>query len=304
MNLEQIETFLTVYQNGSYKKAAELLYLPQPTVSHRISQLEKEIGKSLLIRGRGKVRLTEEGKAFLPHARRIMGAIQEGKEAVERVSAGETGKLSIGCNNSFAAYVLPDVMDSFTDDYPHVSIKVYCYASNELVRLMKNQTFQLGVTRYTSNDSELVYRPIHSEQTMLFVSPEHPFAKLKKVPLGDILKEPIVTYPKETQYRQMIDMTLAQYNCPYKPKYETNNLALIKHFLMRNAGVFLSGGVYMRREVESGELVQLEIEHNPFPLSQVFVVYRKGEMNSLDALFIRHFEERINQGAGLTRMVR
>lgn len=295
MNLEQISTFLTVYQSGSYKKAAELLYLPQPTVSHRINQLEKELGKSLLIRGKGKVRLTEEGKAFLPYARRILGTLKEGQEAVERVGEGLKGKLSIGCNNSFAAYILPDVMESFSKDYPHVSIKVYTYASSELVRLMKNQHFQLGITRYTSNDSNLTYRPVLSEKAMLFVSPEHRFAKRKSVTLEEILQEPILTYPKETQYRNMIDVTLNQFNLTYQAKLETNNLQLIKHFLKRNAGVFLSGSAYMLQEINDKELVQLEIEDNPFPLSQVFVTYRENELHSLDYLFIKHFEDRINR---------
>lgn len=295
MNLEQISTFLTVYQSGSYKKAAELLYLPQPTVSHRINQLEKELGKSLLLRGKGRVKLTEEGKAFLPYARRILGALKEGMEAVEQVGEGATGKLSIGCNNSFAAYILPDVMESFANHYPHVSIKVYTYASSELVRLMKNQHVQLGITRYTSNDSGLTYRPILSEQTMLFVSPEHRFAKRSSVTLEEILQEPMLTYPKETQYRKIIDVTLNQFNLSYHPKLETNNLQLIKHFLKRNIGVFLSGSAYMTKEIKEKELVQLEIEHNPFPLSQVFVAYRDNELHSLDYLFIKHFEEQLNQ---------
>ncbi|MBB6734124.1 LysR family transcriptional regulator [Cohnella zeiphila] len=294
MNLEQISTFLAVYQSGSYKKAAEQLYLPQPTVSHRVNQLEKELGKSLLIRGKGRVKLTEEGKAFLPYARRIMGTLKEGQEAVERVSEGSTGKLSIGCNNAFAAYILPDVMDSFIGDYPHVSIKVYTYPSSELVRLMKSQHFQLGITRYTSNDSGLIYRPVLSEETMLFVSPQHRFANRRSVTLEEILCEPMLTYPKETQYRNMIDVTLAQHSLTYRPKLETNNLLLIKHFLLRNAGVFLSGSSYMSKEVNNRDLIQLEIEHNPFPLSKVFVAYRENELHSLDYLFIKHFESRLN----------
>jgi DNA-binding transcriptional LysR family regulator len=294
MNIEQITTFLSVYQSGSYKMAAELLYLPQPTVTHRINQLEKELGKTLLIRGKGKVALTEEGKAFLPHARNVLGALQEGKEAVERVRSGAGGKLSIGCNNSFAAYVLPEVMSSFSELYPSVSMKVYCYSSLELVRLMKNQQFQLGITRYRSNDSGIVYRPVFSEEMMLYVSPSHKFASEKSLPLQTILKEPLVSYPKDTQYRKMLDATVSQYDVNYQVKVETNNLQLIKHFVRTNAGVFLSGGVYMQKEIREKELVQIKIEHNPFPLSQVFVVHKESELNSLDSLFIRHFENALN----------
>jgi DNA-binding transcriptional LysR family regulator len=294
MNLDQITTFLTVYKLGSYQKAAEHLFLPQPTISHRISHLERDLGKSLLIRGKGKVKLTEEGKAYLPHARKILAALQEGKEAVEKVGVGAKGKLAIGCNNSFAAHVLPDVMDSFTEYYPHISLKVYCYDSNELVTLMKNQLIQLGITRYTSNDSQINYRLIHKEETMVYVSPQHHLAKRKSVSLAEILKEPLITYPKETQYRKIIDVILNHCNLTYHTKRETNNLQLIKHFLKRNAGVFFSGSLFMRKEIMEKEVIELEIENNPFPSSQIFVAYRDGELNSLDHLFIKHFEEQIN----------
>jgi DNA-binding transcriptional LysR family regulator len=293
MNLEQISTFLSVYQIGSYTKAAELLYLPQPTISHRISQLEKDLGKSLLIRGKRSVTLTEEGKAFLPHAQRILGALQKGKEAVERIGLGATGTLSIGCNNSFA-HALPEIMDSFTAEYPHISIKVYCYPTKELIRMMKNQVFQLCITRYASNDSEIVYRPVHSEQTKLFVSPEHHFANRGVVSLDEISKEPLITFTNVSQYRKIFDLTLSQFNLTYQAKYETNNLQLMKHFVKRNMGVCLAGNLSMRNEVKQKELVQLEIEHNPFPSTQIFVACLDRELNSLDYLFIKHFEEGIN----------
>jgi DNA-binding transcriptional LysR family regulator len=293
MNLEQISTFLSVYQIGSYTKAAELLYLPHPTISHRISQLEKDLGKSLLIRGKRSIKLTEEGKAFLPHAQRILGDLQKGKEAVQRIGQGATGTLSIGCNNSFA-HALPEIMDSFTAEYPNISIKVYCYPTKELIRMMKNQLFQLCITRYTSNDSEIVYHPVQNEQTKLFVSPEHHFANRGCVSLDEISKEPLITFTSVSQYRKIIDLTLSQFNLTYQAKYETNNLQLMKHFVKRNMGVCLVGNLSMRKEVEQKELVQLEIEHNPFPSTQIFVACLNKELNSLDYLFIKHFEEGIN----------
>lgn len=294
MNIEHIVTFLKVYQVGSFQQAANQLYLPQPTVSHRISQLEKEVGNTLLIRGKGKVRLTDEGKAFLPYARSIIGAFQEGKEAVGQVKEGTTGKLSIGCNSSFASCILPHVMDSFNSKHANVSIKVYCYSTSELVRLMKSRTFQLGITRYTSNDSDLNYRLVYSEPMMLYVSPQHRFANYKRIGLEEILQEPLITYHKDAQSRKLIDVTLNQLNLTYKPKFESNNLSLLKHFNQMNVGVLFSGPSYMKSEVKKNELVQIEIEHNPFPLSQLFILYREDELSSLDQLFIRHFEDEIN----------
>lgn len=300
MKLDQIHTFVTVYKMGSYQKAAESLFLPQPTISHRISQLEKELGKTLLVRGRGGARLTEEGKAFLPHAQNIVAELKEGREAVENVGLGAAGKLSIGCNNSFAGHVLPHIIDSFTRQYPHISVGVYSCQSKELMLLMKNHSFQLCFTRYTSNDSGIAYRPVYSEQTKALVSPAHRFARETSVPLKEILKEPLITYPKNTGFRKKIDAVLDQHADAYQVKYETNNILLIKHFLRQNAGVFLSGQLYMLKELRDKELVQVEIEDNPFLLNHVFAAYREGELNSLDHLFVKHFKESISKITAMT----
>lgn len=295
MNLDQVITFLKVYQIGSFQEAANQMYLPQPTISHRITQLEKELGKTLLIRGKGKVRLTEEGKAFLPYARQIIGAIQEGRNAVTSVENGSIGKLSIGCNNSFANCILPGVLDSFITDYPKIALKVNCYASNILTRLMKQREIQLAITRYASNDRGIEYRSIYVAPVDLIVSPEHRFANRKQIALEEILDETFITYQKDTQYRDVFDITINQFNRTYVTKFETNNLNLIKHFISKNVGIHLSSSIYMRDEIERKELVQIKIEPNPFPISQVFIAYLKDELNSIDQLFIKHFEDRINQ---------
>lgn len=294
MNLEQITTFLHVYQIGSFQETAARMYLPQPTISHRITQLEKELGKALLIRGKGRVRLTEEGKAFLPYARHILGSLQEGMDAVASVEQGSIGKLTIGCNNSFASCVMPEVLTSFLNEYPKVALKVQCYSSTTLVRLMKQREIQLAITRYSSNDREIEYRSVYSEPTELIVSPRHPFAKRQKVDVEEIFKETFITYQKDTQYREILDSTLSQIQLNYTTKIETNNLSLIKHFIKQNVGVHLSGSLYMRSELASKELVRVKIDRNPFARTQVFIAHLKGEAGSLEQLFMRHFEKQIN----------
>ncbi len=287
MNIEQILTFLQVYHLGSFQEAANQMYLPQPTISHRITQLEKNLGKTLLIRGKGKIRLTEEGKAFLPYAREIIGALDEGREAVNRVRTG-SGKIAIGCINSFISTVLYNVLDTFTLNYPEVSLKIDTYASTKLVQLIKHRDIQLAITRYASNDSSLIYKTVYSEPMTLIVSSKHKLAKHNKVTLDNLLNEPLITYQKHTQYRTMLDNSINQYHKAYKPKYETNNLALIKHFIKENAGVHVSGKLYMKEELEKKELVSLEIEANPFPQSKVYIAYLEGD-HSLEHLFIDHF---------------
>ena len=295
MNLEQISTFLQVYQCGSFQEASLQLYLPQPTVSHRIAHLEKELGKTLLIRSKGAVRLTEEGKAFLPYARNILGALQEGREAVLRVDKGEIGKLSLGCYTSITNCLMPHVLDDFRSDYPNIPIKIFSFSSAALVRMIKHSEIQLAITRSTSNDPSLIFQNVFTEPNYAILSSSHRLAKRKKVTLEELLQEPFVTFQKKTQHRNMLDVTLNQHNLVYKTSVETNSLELIKYFLKRNAGVHVSGTIYMHEEIRRKELVPVEIESNPFPLSRIFMVRLKGKMSNVETVFSQFLIRKIQK---------
>ncbi|TDF98565.1 LysR family transcriptional regulator [Paenibacillus piri] len=294
MTLEQIITFVAVYRLGSYSKAAESLYLPQPTVSHRVKQLERELGKPLLIRGKGGILLSEEGNAFLPYALNVLNSVERGREAVERLKQGLNGKLSIGCNNSFAASVMPSILESFIHAYPDIAIQVHCYSTQDQIKLMKNKQFQLGITRYATNDPWLTFRLLYATPVHAIVSARHPFAKRGSIRIQDLLKERLIVYQNDTLYRKTLDLTFNSLNLQYDIQYETNNLQLIKQMVHCNRGIFLSCPLFMQGELASGDIVALTIERNPFPQSQVFLMYNEEEMNSLDYLFFRHFESCMN----------
>ena len=96
MELSHLETFLQVAELGSLSRAAESLGLTQPTLSARIQTLERDLGQRLFERrGRG-VRLTEAGRALVPHAERTIFALREGREAVALSNNPTRGRLRIG----------------------------------------------------------------------------------------------------------------------------------------------------------------------------------------------------------------
>src|SRR4029078_9276525 len=88
MDLGRLAAFVRVARTGSISKAAEPLFVPQPAVAARLQTLERDLGVPLLIRSRHGSRLTEAGRAFLPHAQHAMSVVDRGSEAVEEVRAG------------------------------------------------------------------------------------------------------------------------------------------------------------------------------------------------------------------------
>jgi DNA-binding transcriptional LysR family regulator len=82
MQIERIETFLEVARTGNVTRAAHALGLSQPALTERVQALERELGTDLFVRTRRGVRLSDAGRGFLPHAERVLAAVDEGRRAV------------------------------------------------------------------------------------------------------------------------------------------------------------------------------------------------------------------------------
>jgi DNA-binding transcriptional LysR family regulator len=299
MNEDNVRTFLTVYRLKSYIKAAEELFLPQPTVSYRIMKLENELGKQLLIRGKGEVRLTEEGRAFLPYAMNVVEAMDLGRGAMESLKEGMQGDLDIGIANTFCSYLLPDVIHSFIQKYPKTQITVRSHESLEVIEAVKNKNYQIGVTRFAIYDRQMTFRLIKSESLYAIVANGHPLVNEPSVSMEMLLKEPLILFPQGSQLRDTIDMCLNGSGYPYEIKYKTNNMELIKSLIINHNCISFFAPSYVLKELESKELIKLPITNNPFPARQSFIVYRKNELNSLDQIFIEHLLQHIDLNTNL-----
>ena len=108
MELRHLHYFLSIAETSSFTRAAASLHVTQPTLSHQIRQLEREIGKPLFDRmGRG-VRLTEPGKVLQDYARRAIKEIQSGLRAVAELDGLVHGKLAVGVFRTYSSSPLPE----------------------------------------------------------------------------------------------------------------------------------------------------------------------------------------------------
>ncbi|MCA9844854.1 MAG: LysR family transcriptional regulator, partial [Dehalococcoidia bacterium] len=133
MELAQLEAFLQVAHHRSFSRAAEALFLTQPSVTARIQSLERELGERLFERSGRSVSLTDAGIAFIPHAQRALTAVQEGADAIDAVRHGEVGSIRIGASSSIGTYNLPDVLERFRDIRPGVHVNLTTGQTEEVV---------------------------------------------------------------------------------------------------------------------------------------------------------------------------
>ncbi|MFJ9862706.1 LysR family transcriptional regulator [Streptomyces sp. NPDC101165] len=131
MSLRQMEYFLTVVEEASFTRAAELLHVTQPALSHQIKALEKTVGGDLLERMPRGVRLTPMGRAFLPHAELAVRSAAQARRAARAAAGAEGGELHIAALHSIAVGALPDVFARWRTAHPRVLLRLHEYATSE-----------------------------------------------------------------------------------------------------------------------------------------------------------------------------
>ena len=146
MEFPQLEAFLEAANRGSFRRAADALYLSQPSISARVQTLEEEFGVVLFHRTARGVRLTDMGRTFLPFAQRSMETLRRGKEVLESVRQTSAGILNMATARVIGTYVLPETLHKFHKRYPDANLHIKVGGSSEVLQMVVDEQVQLGLS--------------------------------------------------------------------------------------------------------------------------------------------------------------
>ena len=194
MELDQLKTFLTVAELGTFSRAAIRLSSTQPMLSRKIKLLELELGTELFHRtGRGVV-LSEGGKLLEQYARGILDTAESAKTAIQALGASPVGQVTIGMPSSIATVLAIELVQEFRRAFPNVSLKVMEGYSGHVLEWLTTARLDVAVLYDTPNLKGKTLRtdPILSDELFLIGSPKDPArigngpvqsARLAEVPL-------------------------------------------------------------------------------------------------------------------------
>src|SRR5260370_11394199 len=137
IQLAQAEGFLEVARRGSVSRAAEALFITQPTLTARLQGLERELGTPLFLRTPHGMRLTDAGRAWVPFAERALRALVDGRGALEQVMTASAGQLMIAAAPAGPTYVLPPLLEVRVATHPTVEGSVRTSHSQDAADLLR-----------------------------------------------------------------------------------------------------------------------------------------------------------------------
>lgn len=161
-----------VYKERSFTKAAQNLYISQPSLSARIKKIEEIIGEPLFDRSTTPLQLTEVGKVYIEAAEEITQIEQRVENYINDLAGLKTGNLAVGASTLFAAYVVPSLITQFNQRFPDVHIQLIEGNTAELEEMLGSNTLDFVIDNY-HYDSILYNKELYCEENILLAVPKH-----------------------------------------------------------------------------------------------------------------------------------
>lgn len=207
MNLYHLRYFVTLAHLEHYTKAAEILAITQPSLSHAISSLEKELGVKLFEKDGRNVALTKCGQAFLTDVEQSLEMLDSSVNKLKMTGLGE-GRIDIGMLRNLSSTV-PKFVKDFLDSNPNKDVHFHFHTSTgltpDIVRGLKERQYDIAFCSMMDNEPLIEFTPISRQELVLIVPKGHPLEDRDSIDLHETLSYPQVIFSKQSSLRPVID---------------------------------------------------------------------------------------------------
>lgn len=264
MDVAAIEAFLGVARLGGFTRAAEALHLSQPALSRRIGLLEHELGQAVFERDRKGARLTDAGRAFLPHAEAALASLHDGAAAVEALARGDAGRLTIAIVGTLASTDLTARLRRFRDEHPRVHLLLRTGNSAEVSGLVRRGEATLGLRYFADSAPDVVSRTLYREPLFVVAAAGHPLERGRRVPVERLRGESWVAFPSRRNARvdpfgKVVDQALAAAGLEGAKRVLIDSLTAQKRLVEAGFGLALVPESSVREELALQTLRRLDV---------------------------------------------
>jgi DNA-binding transcriptional LysR family regulator len=261
MDVPRLEAFLEIARLGSMRSASRSLHLGQPALSARIATLEDEIGARLFERTKRGVRLTLAGRALLPHAERVMEALEAGRSAVSQVEQGDEGELVLAAESAVNASLVPELLARLRRYHPGVHLYVHTGTTERIVELVTFGSARLGLVRETRQirDPRLVVTPLYEEELLLAARPEHPFVAEGPIPMSRLADATLIFFDRASDDYELTQSLLKEGDVTPYGVIEVDSVDTARRLTARGLGVSLLPSTAVMPEIEAGRLAPVAL---------------------------------------------
>jgi LysR family hydrogen peroxide-inducible transcriptional activator len=192
MEFQQLRYLSAIVDTGSFTRAAERCHVAQPSLSQQISRLEDELGAKLFDRLGRSVRLTEAGRAFLPHARTALEQAELARDEVLGRRRQARGAVAVGVIPTIAPYYLPQRLAAFTRRFPESTLRIVEETTPILIEQLRSVAIDLAILSLPLKHREFEVVPLLTERLLAALPPDHRLVRARTLSLRELRDERFV----------------------------------------------------------------------------------------------------------------
>jgi DNA-binding transcriptional LysR family regulator len=280
--LRQLQVFEAIVRLGSFTRAAEELFLTQPTVSMQIKKLADSMGLSLFEHVGRNVRPTEAGLELYQSCRRIFETLANLEMKIADLKGLKRGRLRLGVITT-AKYFAPEVLGEFCKLYPGIDVALKVSNRDRIIERINANEDDLYIMGQAPEDQfEVEALPFAPNPLVVMAPRDHPLVGRKNIPLRSIAEEPFILREPGSGIRDATLKAFDQLGLRPKVRMELGSNEAIKHAIVGGLGLSVQSLHTLTLEGPDGPVAILDVEGFPI-MRQWFLVYPKGKELSLVA---------------------
>jgi len=254
-DLNDMMVFLAVVETGGFTLAADRLGIPKANVSRKVSRLEKRLGVTLLERSTRAQHLTEVGKRYLNHCKRIHEEVDLAETVVSEILNDYAGSLKLGASVTIGQQILKPALSKFLHQYPKLSLSLNLI--NQRVDLIE-EGFDMLIRVGSLNDSRLVAKRLGSAKRSLFASKRY-LEQLGSPQTPDLLHKYDVLLMNRMNASNTLELVSGTKHVELKirPRFVVDDFSILKQSVADGLGIAVLPDYMCHEAVQSGKLIQV-----------------------------------------------
>ncbi|EPC02548.1 LysR family transcriptional regulator [Litchfieldella anticariensis FP35 = DSM 16096] len=249
-DLRALRVFLTVAEQGGFSAAARELHVAQSAVSQTIANLEKRLELTLFHRHERRISLTPEGETLRQHARELLERAHAAHLAMLELHGLVKGEVRIGIPSMLGSYYFPPLLMGFKARHPGIRLTVVEAGTRRLQRMIHEGELDLGVVIADTSSQGLERRHFLSEEMVVCVPVDHPFAQCEAVSAERFFREPLVLFQDGYFHREFVDALAQKTGHTADIAFQSNLIPLTKAIVRQGFGIT----TFLRRVVDEPAL--------------------------------------------------
>lgn len=297
--LHQLKVFEAIARSGSFTRAAEEMFLSQPTVSQQIKQLTKAVGLPLFEQIGKRLYLTDAGKEVLIACKDISEKMSQLEMTLADLKGLKQGNLRLAVITT-AKYFVPRLLGNFRHRYPGIKVALQVTNRKQVLDRLSENVDDLYILGQPPENLDINLRPILENALVAIAPSDHPLVGVKNIPIQRFAEEPFIIREAGSGTRMAVESFFAENRCEMNVEMEIGSNEAIKHAIVGGLGVSVLSRHVLALEGTKGPLTILDVEGFPIQRHWYIVYPASKQLSVVASTFLEYL---LNEGKQIVTQI-